>query len=180
VRQLTGSLADAVLTFGEASVNQTIVPIGAKPATAHQPYQVFGTREVTVRDLHFTIKRCDVGPGIITEYKQAPAHRLVLSCWLDAVYRGPASFHFLDESHLRLQLPDQTAAGPAEHPNQNLYRDVKASDVYYAFYINDPPAGAYSLRFVDQHLSTESLGPNDVVNVALTVPSSPPAPHTSS
>ncbi len=179
VPDLQGSLADATLTFGEAKENQTVVPLGLKPATAHRPYQVFGSKSVTVRDLHFTIKHCDISGDVVSQHKQAPANQLVLSCWMDAVYRGPASFHYLDESHLHLLLPDHTAAGAVEHPIQNLDKDVLNTDRFYAFFVQDPPAGAYTLHFVDQHLSTEQLGPDKITDVALTVPATPPAPQVS-
>jgi hypothetical protein len=175
VPDLRGSLADATLSFGQAKENQTVVPLGLKPATAHRPYQVLGSKSVTVRDLEFTIKHCDISADIVSQHKQAPAGQAVLSCWLDAVYRGPSSFHYLDETHLRLLLPDHSAAGAVEHPNQNLDRDVLNTDRFYAFYVPDPPAGAYTLHFVDQHLSTEPLGPDKITEVPLTVPASPPA-----
>jgi hypothetical protein len=179
VQELPGSLADAMLTFGDAKENQTVVPLGSGPATVHRPYPVFGSKPLTLRDLQFKIKHCDITGDVVTQHKQAPAKQVVLSCWLDAKYLGPARFHYLDENHLRLLLPDGTAAGPVEHPIQNLDKDVLNADRFYAFYVTDPPAGQYTLQFVDVH-TFETIGPKTVMNVPLTVPSSPPAPSAPS
>jgi hypothetical protein len=173
VKELAGSLADATLTFGEATENQTVVPLGSKPATIHRPYQIFGSKGLNLRDLQFTIKHCDITGDVVTQHKQAPANQVVLSCWMDAEYRGPARFHYLDETHLRLLLPDGTAAGAVEHPIQNLDKDVLNTDRFYAFLVKDPPAGKYTLQFVDVH-TFETAGPGNTLNVPLTVPSAPP------
>jgi len=171
VRDLPGSLADATLTFGDAKENRTVVPLGTGTAAPHRPYQVFGSKPLTFRDLEFKINHCDISGDVVTQHKQAPAKQLVLSCWMDAKYVGPARFHYLDETHLRLLLPDGTAAGPVAHPIQNLDKDVLNADRFYAFYVTDPPAGLYTLQFVDVH-TFETIGPTTVMNVPLTVPRS--------
>jgi hypothetical protein len=173
VTELAGSLNDATLTFGDAKDNQTVVPLGVKPATVHRPYQIFGSKPVTLLDLQFTIKHCDITGDVVTQHKQAPANHVVLSCWMDAVYRGKADFHYLDESHLRLLLPDGTAAGAVAHPIQNLDRDVVNTDRFYAFFVKDPPAGMYTLQFVDVH-TFKTAGPGNTLNVPVTVPSTLP------
>ncbi len=180
VQQLSGSLTDAVLSFGDATVARTVIPLHAGKATLHQPRQVLGVKDVTIRDLRFAIKHCDLSGDIVTEHKQAPAKRLVLSCWLDAVYRGPSSFIDLDDSRLRLLLPDGTAASPMEYPIQNLDRDREETNVYYAFVVNDPPTGTYTLRFEYPHLSTEPLRPDMVSEVRVTVPATAPASPSAS
>jgi hypothetical protein len=50
---------------------------------------------------------------------------------------------------------------------------VLNTDRFYAFLVKDPPAGKYTLQFVDVH-TFETAGPGNTLNVPLTVPSAPP------
>jgi hypothetical protein len=97
VATLDGSLADGRLTFGDARVAQTIVPLGAGAGlVAHEPRQVLGNTAFTFRDLVFEITRCEVRGDIATEHTQAPSGHLDLACSINATYTGPSSFHYFD------------------------------------------------------------------------------------
>jgi hypothetical protein len=162
------SLAEGILTFGDARVARTVVPLGGGTGlVAHEPRQVLGPMAFTHRDISFEISSCQVRGDIATEHKQAPSGQAVIACRVSATYDGVPSFHTIDEDNFRIRLPDGTAVGPAEYPIMNLNRGVLNADLYVAFFVKEPVAGAYTLQLIDVHTS-ERESPENVRDVPIT------------
>ena len=169
VDRLDGSLADALLTFGEANEAQTIVPLGGGPGlVAHEPRSVLANTTITLRDLTLEFTSCDLRSDIVPDHRQAPAGHLVIACWINARYDGVSSFHYYDEEQFRLVLPDGNALGPTAYPILNLDRGVPEPNTYVAFFVKEPVEGAYAIQVVDVHTS-EVESADNVKDVPLTV-----------
>jgi hypothetical protein len=169
VEPFDASLADGVLTFGDAEVAQTVVPIGERDGLITiQPRQVLGPTTVVHRDLTFEFTACELTGDVTPEHVQAPAGHVVLACHANARYDGQTTFHRLDEDQYRLREPSGNAVGPAEYPIVNLYSGVAETDTYVAFFIRAPASGTYALQIVDVHTS-ESETPATVKDVPITL-----------
>ena len=170
VGHLDGSLADAVLTFGDAERAQTVVPLGGGPGlVAHEPRPVLTNTTVALRDLTLVFTSCDLRGDIVPDHRQAPAGHLVIACWINARYDGVGSIHYYDEEQFRLRLPDGNALGPTAYPIMNLNRGVPEPNTYVAFFVKEPVEGAYAVQVVDVHSSSEVESPENVKDVLLTV-----------
>jgi len=167
---LTESLAGGVLTFGDGTRAQTVVPLGGGPGlVAHEPRQVLGPTKVTHRDLDLQVRTCEVRADIVPEHLQSRAEHLVLACWVDATFTGTGSVHVYNQDTYRLRLPDGTTIGPVQYPITTLDPKVTKPQTYVAFSIPEPVGGAYVLQIVDRHSSTEPESPTTIGSVPLTL-----------
>jgi hypothetical protein len=160
------SLADAVVTFGDADVVQTVVPLGQPDGlVANEPKQVLGPTTVVNKDVTYGFTTCELRADYAPGHEQAQAGRRVLACFADATFTGQHSFHIVDERNYQLKQPNGSRIGAIQYPIMNLNTGVTAPDIYLAFAIKEPVKGAYAIV-----LSSRDLGESETEATFTEVP----------
>jgi len=162
----TAGLADGVLTFGDAEVVQTVVPLaGADGFVPNQPRQVLRPTTVMNEDIRYEFAGCDLRADYAPQHEQVPAGRRVLACFADATYTGPARFHIVDERNFLLKQPDGNKLGATHYPIMNLDSMVTADDIYIAFAIKEHVSGRFTIV-----LSSADLGESEAEGTHTEIP----------
>jgi hypothetical protein len=162
----SADLAEATVSFGDADVVRTVVPLAAAEGfVPNEPRQVLGPTTVVNEDIRYQFSGCDLRADYAPEHEQAQAGRRVLACFADATYTGPSSFHIVDERNFLLEQPDGNRLGATYYPIRNLDADVTADALYVAFAVKEPASGRFAIV-----LSSAGLGESEAEGTHTKIP----------
>lgn len=162
-------LGDGVVTFGDAEIVRTVIPLGMPDGfVPNEPRQVLGPTTVVNEDIRYEFAGCELRADYAPQHEQVEAGRRVLGCFADATYTGPQRFHIVDERNFLLKQPDGNRLGAVHHPIMNLDSNVTAVDLYIAFAIKEPPTGGYAIVLSSADLGeTEAQGTHTEIPLTL-------------
>jgi hypothetical protein len=168
VGELAGPIREGSFVLGGGDRAQAIVPVDDGQLVPNQPTTVLENKQVVIRDLVVTVRRCELRADLVRKQRQADRDHYAFSCVMDARYTGDSSVYFGGQASFRLQLPDGTTVGPTADDLRVVASAVE-SDVYVAFTFKWPLPGKYTFQIINKS-SRDAQTAQNTSSIVFTVP----------